>query len=48
MSVHEVEDGAILRLPGHDLVKALSHYFVQHDHHHVQLDGLLNEHDVVL
>lgn len=46
--VHQVEDSAVLRLPGQDVVKALALYLVQHELQQVQLDGLLNEHNVVL
>ncbi len=46
--VDQVEDGFILRLPGHDLMEALSLDSVQHELQQVQLDWLLNEHNVVL
>lgn len=46
--VDQVEDGVILRLPGHDFMKALSLDPVQHELQQVQLDRLLDEHDVVL
>lgn len=46
--VDQVEDGFALRLPGHDFMKALSLDFVQHELQQVQLDRLLNEHNVVL
>ena len=35
MSVDQVEDGVILRLPGHDLMKALPLDFVQHELHQI-------------
>lgn len=46
--VDQVEDGVILRLPGHDLVEALALDSVQHELEQVQLDRLLDENDVVL
>lgn len=46
--VDQVEDGFTLRLPGHDFMKTLSLDSVQHELQQVQLDWLLNEHNVVL
>lgn len=48
VAVDQVEDGFILRVPGHDFMKALSLYSVQHELEQVQLDRLLDEHNVVL
>lgn len=46
--VDQVEDRSILRLPGHDFMKTLSLDSVQHELQQVQLDWLLDEHNVVL
>ena len=46
--VDQVEDGVILRLPGHGFMKALSLYPVQHELQHVHLDWLLNKDNIVL
>ena len=46
--VDQVEDGVALGIPGHDLVEALALDLVEHGLQHVQLDWLLDEHDVVL
>lgn len=48
MPVDQVEDGFVLGLPAHDLMEALAQNSVQHEPHQVQLDRLLNEHNVVL
>ena len=48
VSVDQVEDGVVLWLPGHDFMEALSLDSVQHELQQVQLDRLLDEHDVVL
>lgn len=48
MPVDQVEDGVTVRLPLHALVETLSLDSVQHELQQVQLDWLLNEHDVVL
>lgn len=41
-----MEDGSVVRLPGHDLVKTFPLDFVEHELHQVQFDWLLDEHDV--
>lgn len=46
--VDQVEDGFILWLPGHDFMETLSLDSVQHELQQVQLDRLLDEHNVVL
>lgn len=48
VSVDQVEDGFILRLPSHGFVQTFSLDSVQHELQHVQLDWLLNKHNVVL
>lgn len=48
VSVDQVEDGFILRLPSHGFVQTFSLDSAQHELQHVQLDWLLNKHNVVL
>lgn len=48
VSVDQVENGAIVRLPGHDPMETFPLDFVQHELQQVHFYGLLNEHDVVL
>lgn len=48
VSVDQMEDCCMLRLPGHDFAKALPLYFVQHELQQIYLDWLLDKHNIVL